>query len=80
MDHIRIQSRQHLRSGLPADATVHIRLAGKVFGEIPAICNGIAQEDDAPFDFWRFLEAYIVIVVAAQLVPVLELVRQTRRQ
>jgi hypothetical protein len=49
MDHILPEPHQHLRGSLPADASVHIRLARKKhsrrFRTPPEVSDGISEED-----------------------------------
>ena len=46
---VRTEADQHLRRGLPADASIDIRLAGKEFAVAPPprISNRVAHEDDS---------------------------------
>ena len=61
---------EHLRRGLAADAAIDVRFAGERFGEFPAVGDGVAVVDDAA----RLGQEFGVIgVVAAELIPVLEL-------
>ena len=79
VDHIRIHANQHLRRSLPADPAIHIRLAGKGLIQPPEVCNRIAHEHD-PLRIGRlFLQFFVGLMIAAELVPVLKLVCQTLR-
>lgn len=44
-----MEAQHHLRSNLPANAAVDIRLAGKIFRQIPQVSNGIAEKHYAAF-------------------------------
>ena len=77
-DHIRIETHEHLRRGLAADAAIDVRLAGKRVSRRPTIGNRIAHEHDPAGIDGLLHQLAIRLVVAAQLVPVLELIGQRR--
>ena len=74
IDHVREHTHQHLRSSLSADAAVHVGLTWKVLGEFPTVSDGIAEEYHAAGVWRQLLEPLVVGVVAAELIPVLQLI------
>ncbi len=67
INYVLTETDQHLRRRLPADAAVEVRLAGKIFLELPDVGDGIAEEDDAVFArSWRF-EGGVSIPIAGEL-------------
>ena len=62
---------EHLRSGLAADAAIDVGFAGERFEEFPAVGDGVSVENDAA---GLGLEFGVIGVIAAELIPVLELV------
>ena len=76
VDHIGIHANQHLRRGLPADAAVHIRLAGKVLLQPPEVGDRVAHEHDSLRVSGLFLQFFVGLMISAELVPVLKLVRK----
>ena len=79
VDHIRIHANQHLRRGLPADPAIHIRLAGKGLIQPPEVCNRIAHEHNTLWVWRLLLQFFVGLMVAAELIPVLKLVRKALR-
>ncbi len=58
---------------------IHIRLAGKVLIQPPEVRNRIAHEDDSLRLGRLFLQFFVGLMITAELVPVLKLVRKTAR-
>ena len=73
-NHIREHAHQHLGSGLSADAAVHVGLVREILRQFPTVGDGVTEEDDAARIGRQLLEFLVVGVVAAELIPVLELV------
>ncbi len=48
-DDVGFEARQQLGRHLAADAAIDIGLARKELGEVPAVCDGVAEEHDAAF-------------------------------
>ena len=70
VDYILAKAHQHLRRGLPADAAVEVRLAGKIFFELPDVGDGVAEKDDAVLSGRGRLERGVGIAVAGELAVV----------
>jgi hypothetical protein len=64
LDHILTKAHQHLRSGLPVDAAVDVRLAGKIIRELPIVGDGVAEEDDAILSRLRESQRRIGVAIA----------------
>ena len=47
IDHILAKADQHLGRGLPVDAAVDVRLAGKIVFQLPVVGDGVAEEHDS---------------------------------
>ena len=77
--HVRIEPYQHLRSGLSANATVHIRLARKILRQFPTVGDRVTEENYAPLLRRLGLKSHIVLMVAAYLIPILQLVGEALR-
>src|SRR4029077_19657362 len=56
VDHVLAEAEQHLRRGLAADAAIDVGLAGKRLIELPALSNGVTEENDALLSFSRSRE------------------------
>ena len=67
IDHILAEADQHLRRGLPADAAVDVRLAGKIFVQMPDIGDGVAEEHDSILSRRGWLERGVGLTIACQL-------------
>ena len=80
IDHVRKHPNQHLRSGLPANAAIHVRLAGERLRQLPDVCNGVAEEHHALRLRRLRLQRFIGGVIAAKLVPILELIGESLRR
>src|SRR5208337_563236 len=79
IDHIRIEPYQHLRSGLPANATVHEWLAGEILRQFPTVGDRVTEENYAALLRWLSLKSHIVLMVATDLIPILQLVGKALR-
>ena len=79
VDDIGIHANQHLRRGLPADAAIHIRLAGKVLVQSPEVRNRVAHEYDSLRICRLLLQIFVGLMITAELVPVLKLVCKATR-
>ena len=75
-----MHAHHHLHGGLSTNAPVHVRLSGKVLGQIPPVGYGITHEYHPALDRRRCFEPQVILMVAAQLVPVLELVGKMGRR
>ena len=71
IDHILAKANQHLRRGLPANAAIDVRLAGKIFVEMPDVGDRVAEKDDAILSGRGRLECGIGLAVAGQLAEVI---------
>jgi hypothetical protein len=80
VDYIGVHAHEHLHGRLSTDTAVHVRFSGKVFCQIPSVGNRITQENHPSLDGGRFFQPQVILMVAAQLVPVLECVDELGRR
>ncbi len=71
IDHILAEAHQHLRRGLPSNAAVHVRLARKIFVEVPDVGDRVAEKHNAVLPGRRRLQRGIGVAVALQLAIVI---------
>jgi len=76
LDHVGIHANQHLGCRLAADTAIHIRLFRKVFVKLPKIRDRIAHEYNAPGVGWLLLQLLVGLVIPAELIPILKLIRK----
>ena len=79
VDNIGIHANQHLRRSLPADSAIHIRLAGKVLVQPPEVGNRVPHEYDSLRICRLLLQVFVGLMIAAELVPVLQLICKATR-
>src|SRR5208337_2872671 len=79
INHVRVEPYQHLRSGLPANTTVHEWLAGKILRQFPTVGDRVTEENYAALLRRLSLKSRIVLMVAAELIPILQLVGKALR-
>ena len=68
INHILTETNQHLRSGLPADATIHEIMLDKVgrVGRPPTIGDGVTHEHDV----CRNLYLFVRLGITSKLCPI----------
>ena len=71
IDHIPAEAHQHLRRGLPADATVDVGLAGEIILQLPHVSNGIAEEYDSVLIRRGWLESGVRGAIARKFAEVI---------
>jgi len=62
---------------LSADATVDIRLAGKILGDMPTVGDGVAEEDDAVFSVCGCGEGCVGRAVTCEFAEVVHVKRRS---
>src|SRR5450631_805466 len=79
LDHILAEAHQHLGSALPVDATVDIRLAGKIVCQLPVVGDGVANKHDSILARRRRSQRRIGLAIAFQLPEVIGVDGNPRR-
>jgi len=81
IDDILTKTNQHLRGGLAADTTINVWFCLEELGRLtnPAVGNRVSHENN-PLGIGRlFFQILIRLVIPAELIPILELIRKTLR-
>ena len=79
INHILAEAHQHLRSGLPVDAAVDVRLTGKIVGQLPVVGDGVANEHDSILARRRRAERRIGLAIALQFAEIIGVDGNPRR-
>src|SRR5258706_6604810 len=72
LDHVLPEANEHLRRRLASDAPVDVRLAGKIFVEMPDVGDGVAEEDYAVLVGSGGLEGGVGLAVAGEFTEIIE--------